>query len=272
MNIDALGDGYNGGRFSQRSYSISSNSSTNTINPSSLVKSHNPNHHLYSSQQNLSTNTRNSKNNNTHNNTGNYYTTHTESNFNRTKVYGSISNLEVLQKNLGNTEFMTSQKNNNYKNVNMTATPVDNWLNAWDNPPPEIEQRATPVAAKPIFHNNNNTKHYNFSGSNFNKPITIPLKPLQLKQNVQRTDKLNDPWAGDFIFYFLFINFLYHLFLYKEEFDFFDFNLVSNLTYFSNSQKEFYVFKGYKIIVKIGPCIFSIVYVHIQNIFIHLPI
>uniref|UniRef100_A0A336M0V0 Endophilin-A n=1 Tax=Culicoides sonorensis TaxID=179676 RepID=A0A336M0V0_CULSO len=244
LHIEGVSDGYNGGRFTSRSYSISSNSSSSSIrnsqyninnNQSKLYNSNikNPNHHMYSSQQNLSTATRYTSHNESNTNNNN-------SNFNRNKIYGSTSNIAILQKNLGSTGFsIPNTNNNNYNNryqsnsnnpVNMTNIPVDNWLNAWDNP--EIQEQQVPhqkpqdtyqqnsrptVAAKPTFdynfnsntvnyqrnHLNNNNNNFNHNSSNFmnlnnsSKPITFPLTPTQIhNKNVQRTGKINDPWAA----------------------------------------------------------------------------
>lgn len=160
---------------------------------------------------------------------------------NRSKIYGSTSNITILQKNLGSTGFSvaptpsihnnnnnyTTNKQSNNKNVNMTTVSVDNWLNAWDNPELQQEQQKLaqqqqqqsqqrhqfkeppPVAAKkPSFDYNSNkaaaTNSYQFRNNFDNtKPITLPLKPIQIhNKNVQRTGKFNDPWAGDFTFIF----------------------------------------------------------------------
>lgn len=111
----------------------------------------------------------------------------------------------------------------------MTNISVDNWLNAWENPELQQEQQklqkqhvqrqAPPIIAKkPTFEYNHNyqlnrNNNYNFNSSN--KPITLPLKPIQIHKNVQRTGKFNDPWAGDFIF-FIFFTFFYFNFLYDN--------------------------------------------------------
>lgn len=250
LNIEGVSDGYNGGRFTTRSYSISSNSSSSSFRNSQTRNNNqfqNPHHHMYSSQQNLSTATRYTSHNSfeNKNNNLNSGSNHSNSNFNRNKVYGSTSNIAIIQKNLGSTGFSvapsnaTSHHTNKYnhnnpsKNVNMTNISVDNWLNAWDNPELQQEQQKLqqqqqaqrqfqappPVAAKkPSFDYNSNSKNYQTAATatnyqfrnnnNFNssKPITLPLKPIQIhNKNVQRTGKINDPWAGDFNFFYFYL-------------------------------------------------------------------
>lgn len=196
---------------------------------------------MYSSQQNLSTRY---TSHNSFEKSGSS-TTNNNNNINRNKIYGSTSNIAILQKNLGSTGFSvapplssnnnnnnytpSTNKQNNNKNVNMTNISVDNWLNAWDNPELQREQQKIqqqqqqrhqfkappPVAAKkPTFDYNSNTssttKTYQYRNNTFDstKPITLPLKPIQIhSKNVQRTGKFNDPWAGDFTFIFYFFTF-----------------------------------------------------------------
>lgn len=191
---------------------------------------------MYSSQQNLSTATRYTSHNSFENKNNNLNSGSNQNNFNRNKVYGSTSNIAILQKNLGSTGFTvapssntTNKYNNNYnnnnKNVNMTNISVDNWLNAWDNPELQEQQqqqqyrqqRPPPVAAMKPPHSiaatasnyqfrNNSNNNNNFNSS---KPITLPLKPIQIhNKNVQRSGKFNDPWAGDFNFFYLFFYFI----------------------------------------------------------------
>lgn len=208
LNIEGVSD-YNGGRFTPDSY-VSSSQSTNH----SRRNSHNTRAAMYSSQQNLSSIHNSHTNNHTHNNNNGQ---RGQSNFSRgNKVYGSTSNIAILQKNLNGGSFSlaaphSSSVNKTSRNSNNNNN-VDNWLNAWDHPPQHVP--SAPVAAKRsqtagfnsggggqnfTVANNNNNNLYNIAA--------IPLKPLSLHTHSnQRVN--NDPWAGLAFFFLLFLIFL----------------------------------------------------------------
>lgn len=161
------------------------------------------------------------------------------------RTYGSASNIAVLERNLNSANFSVAPQsgsnssyarghhnanNNNNNFVNSrnnynsngsgvggdgfsSTSNVDNWLNAWDNPPPQVP--SAPVAAKRTQLNyfesslasgmssNNNLKPLSVYSSS-TKPTSLPLKPIQpTPVNLHSNRNVNDPWSGLSIFWFI---------------------------------------------------------------------
>lgn len=155
-------------------------------------------------------------------------------NFNRNKLYGSQQSLSST----ANTSYNNNNSNNN-RNVNNNyyssigdSSPVDRWLNAWDDnnnfsqAVPASTATAAAAAKKPNYNNhnkNNNNNLYN----NINIPITSnsnnsnrfnfkqPSSAVSVNQKQIGSQKNfnDDPWSGESIlcykqnFMFTFVHF-----------------------------------------------------------------
>lgn len=245
LNIDGISDvGYNGGRFSPDSFTSSHSSHSHRSRNKPPIQQQ-PTPSLYSSQQNLSSNSNfsntnrqhhyqqqyiNTKHNNHNNNNNN---SHNHSSFSRNgKLYGSTSNIAVLERNLNSTSFAvpknvhnsgsTSSSTSSHNTPSLNNQNVDNWLNAWDHPAPQVP--SAPIAAKrtqfslPVNNqvlnanaNNNNFNHNQNHMYNKSAISSLPIKPLPAPHSNRRVN--NDPWSGLaflFSFYFILIFFLYN--------------------------------------------------------------
>lgn len=176
LNIDGLiqsGDGgINGGRFFPPS-------STNLIRVNR--NNNNSTHNIYSSQQDLSK----LSNSNNH------------SNFQRSRIYGSQQSLSTVS-NRNNTvtnsksaqhgfNDISNNSQNSFSNANSTNATADVWLNAWNVP-------SIPVVAPSI----------NAAAASTKRPTPATHTNTQnLGFHNSRNSHINDPWTGDFTFWFI---------------------------------------------------------------------
>ncbi|XP_062711682.1 endophilin-A isoform X4 [Aedes albopictus] len=166
LNIETLGsqDGMNGG--------------PHFLNPNRVKNSH---HHMYSSQQNLSTHQ--------HGNSGsNNYSNNNNSNFNRNKLYGSQQSLSSSLSTrsggaastgggggggVGDPFLKPPPYGSLATQQDSSVTSVDSWLNAWDQPssaavvPPAASTNA--AAGSRAYNSQNQGKFSNFNSSNHQK-------------------------------------------------------------------------------------------------------
>ncbi|XP_037914992.1 endophilin-A isoform X4 [Hermetia illucens] len=177
--IIGSGNGYGGG-----GHSLQSNG---RHYPPSRIKqnSMNSHHQLYSSQQNLSSSVFNNNNNNNTTSNNNVK----NSNFTRSRIYGSYQSLSNTKVTTTTTNYNNNANQKNSQN-NVDLDSSYDWLNAWNNPPPRIPSvssygTATSTSAN-ITKNptstarptSNSNKFYNFNSHS--------------KTNIQ----LNDPWTA----------------------------------------------------------------------------
>lgn len=161
------------------------------------------------------------------------------SNNNNNFVHSASHNNSYRANNNSNTN--TTNNNNNSRNygLNGGSNNVDNWLNAWDNPPPQVP--SAPVAAKrtqfnyssssssstlatnafgpssgfDMFDNSmssNNNNNINSTTINplpmYNK-LNLPLKPIQVHGTSHHNRNVNDPWSGLNIFFSVYFSLLF---------------------------------------------------------------
>ncbi|XP_053688835.1 endophilin-A isoform X2 [Sabethes cyaneus] len=205
LNIETLGsqDGMNGG--------------PHFLNSNRVKNSH---HHMYSSQQNLSTNQANNnyshyQNHNHSNNNNN------TSNFNRNKLYGSQQSLSSLSvrsaggggsRGGGSTGGSGGGGDNGNGNANSFMRPpsygtvsaqhvsststVDNWLNAWDQPSQASVVSAPTATATRTATNNNHGKLNSFGSNSVYKSTTSSTTTTSKTGTKFANNNFNDPWSA----------------------------------------------------------------------------
>ncbi|XP_065077997.1 endophilin-A isoform X2 [Ochlerotatus camptorhynchus] len=193
LNIETLGsqDGMNGG--------------PHFLNPNRVKNSH---HHMYSSQQNLSTQQHNNNNYKSGSNNNN------NSNFNRNNLYGSQQSLSSMSTRSGGGGStgggggggsIHSRDDSNsflkpppYGSVN-TQSPVDGWLNAWDQPgaAAAVAPSATTGSAARRNYNNHGKSNFNSSNSVYNTSSTTTTTFSTSKSGSKfANNNFNDPWSA----------------------------------------------------------------------------
>lgn len=213
LNIETLGsqDGMNGG--------------PHFLNPNRVKNSH---HHMYSSQQNLSTHQ--------HGNSGsNNYSNNNNSNFNRNKLYGSQQSLSSSLSTrsggaastgggggggVGDPFLKPPPYGSLATQQDSSATSVDSWLNAWDQPssaavvPPAASTNAAAGSRaynsqnqgkfsnfnssnhQKNYNNNNNNSVYNTSSTTTTTTFSTTSKFGSKFANNNNNNNFNDPWSA----------------------------------------------------------------------------
>lgn len=193
---------------------------------------------MYSSQQNLSTHQ--------HGNSGsNNYSNNNSSNFNRNKLYGSQQSLSSSLSTrsggaastgggggggVGDPFLKPPPYGSLATQQDSSATSVDSWLNAWDQPssaavvpPAATANAATGSRAynsqnqgkfsnfnssnqQKNYNNNNNNSVYNTSSTTTTTTFSTTSK-FGSKFANNNNNNFNDPWSGDLCFIFFYFMF-----------------------------------------------------------------
>lgn len=191
LNMDTLSMGSNNDRYNNNGSNFGGRFNNN-LNKSKA--------NLYASQQNLSS----SKHSNTSTTTA---AGMPSKSFSRSKIYGSQSSISTSSSgyrsvNVNNNNNNNNNIGNNSNNAHLTS-PVDNWLNAWDdnnnfqaqvsNRPPSYQQQQQQHQQQQVRQHTaamfSTSKPQTFNDKfNFEKPNSIHKR--QIPQN-------DDPWAGE---------------------------------------------------------------------------
>ena len=190
LNMDTLSLGSNNDRYNNNSSNNFggrfNNNNNNNLNKSKA--------NLYASQQNLSS----SKHSNF--STTAATTPMSSNSFNRSKIYGSQSSISTSSSGYRSVNVNNNNNNNGSSNSNnVTTSPVDNWLNAWDdnnNFQAQASNRPPSYQIKP--NQQQQVRQHTTAMFSTSKPQSFNDKfNFEKPKNLRQTPQNDDPWAGE---------------------------------------------------------------------------